>query len=52
MANPQHEWWAKRFPGSRLASEFDDRHDTNYHGSKPGSRTITSREAREKKNLR
>ena len=52
MANPQHEWWAKHFPGSRLAAEFDDREGTNYSGRKPGRRDIDSREAWDRKTLR
>ena len=49
MANPQHEWWAKHFPGSRLAKEFDQREGTNYSGSKPGRRNVTSEEARRRR---
>jgi hypothetical protein len=51
-ADHRREWWAKKFPNTRQAKEFDQKYDTNYSGIRPGRRNITSHEAREEGMLR
>ena len=43
-ADNQREWWAKHFPGSILAAEFDDQYGTNYSGRRVADRTMSSRD--------
>ena len=47
-ADPKQEFWARLFPGSIRAAEFDAKFGTNYSGRKPGaSRDISARDVSE-----
>ncbi|MBN2053098.1 hypothetical protein JW756_06345 [Candidatus Woesearchaeota archaeon] len=46
-ADPREEFWAKLFPESIRAAEFDDKYDTNYSGRRSASREMSSRDIEE-----
>ncbi|KKL93456.1 hypothetical protein LCGC14_1874550 [marine sediment metagenome] len=45
-ADKQVEWWAKHFPGSIRAKEFDAKYGTDYHG---GNMDMSSKDVEDAK---
>ncbi len=43
-ADPIQEFWARLFPGSIRAEEFDDRYNTNYSGRRNASTAMTAKD--------
>lgn len=43
-ADSKQEFWARLFPESIRAAEFDDKHGTNYSGQRNASQSMSSRD--------